>query len=274
MRIIAYLMLLTTFSQHALGQTQDDQGHDWNLGIGYQNARIYDRNVSPLIYSSNNGIISATYLRKKQNKQWNIGLNLAAGSSQSKRHGQRTAFIIDPKPLIGESESTEYVLNPGLSFVNVELSYTLHWKINSNEDMRVGFGLSELLYYGGMGADTWFFNQISIMPSFQKTIYKKEPYRVDIKASLPLLSHLLRQPYSLDPSLPEENYLKAYLESGSSIATINEFQQLNAGADFIYQLGQDKSVGLSWLFTWMNYSNIPDRNLKYYSNSFVLFYQF
>jgi hypothetical protein len=274
MKIITPLIVIISFTSFSIAQDKDNLSRDWKIGIGYQNARILDRNVSPLIYSSNNGYLSTTYFRNKENKKWNIGLNISAGSSQSKRHGRRTAVILDAHPIVGQADFTLYEINPGLSYIDVELFYSMLWQVKDNNPLYAGFELSERLFYGGLGADTWFFNQVSIMPSVQKTIYNKQPYRVDIRGSIPLFSYLLRQPYTLDPSLPEESYLKAYLKSGSSFATLNEFQQFNLKADFTYQLKNGKRVGMSWLFMWMNYNNIHNGNMRSYSNSILFNYQF
>lgn len=271
MKKIMLLVFLITLFSHAKGQgLQNTSNHQWTIGLGYQNARTFDRNISPLIYSSNNGVLSSSFLKNKLDTQWTLGLTLSAGSNQSKRHGKRTAVIHDPDPLVGESEETIYEINPALSYVDLELSYGFQWKLDNS---FVGFEAYDRLLYGALGADTWFFNQLSVAPSYRRTVYSNSPVELTIEGSLPVFSYLLRQPYTLDPSLPEESYFKAYLSTGSSVATINQFQQVNLGSTLTYELKNGKNLGVSWQFMWMNYNNIPDRQLRSYSNSINITYQ-
>ena len=275
-RILCLHGILFALASITYGQESNtDRKREWQLGLGYENFRTLDENVSPLIYTSDNGNFIARFQKYKPKTRWNIGMNISMGSNQSKRHGKRAAVAYDPYPLSGDRDSVVYEINPGLSFIQAELYYAMLWKLRSEKKpLFVGALLSERFTYGALGADTWFFNQLSMMVAGQTSIYDRRKSRIDVAISIPLISYLLRQPYSLDPSLPESSYFKAYLKTGSEVATINKFQQVNITMDYVYQLKGKNAIGLSWQFMWMNNSNLPDRNLKAYANSFSIIYKF
>lgn len=275
-RILCLNGLLFALASITYGQeVNPDIKNEWWLGLGYQNFRTLDKNVSPLIYTSDNGTLSARFQKYGQKSRWNIGMNIAIGSNQSRSHGKREAVAYDPYPLSGDRDSVVYEINPGFSFLQAELYYTMLWKLRSGKrPLFVGALFSDRFTYGALGADTWFFNQLSMMAVGQTTIYSRGKSNVDVAISIPLISYLLRQPYSLDPSLPESSYFKAYLKTGSEVATVNKFQQVNVTMDYAYQLKGENAIGLSWQFMWMENSNIPDRNLKAYANSFSIIYKF
>lgn len=266
--------LLHSLPAISFGQTADhnDTNH-WRIGIGYQNHRTLDQNISPLIYVSNNAVLNAQFEKYKTSTLWNLGMNLAIGSNQSKRHGRREAITYDPYPLLDERDSTIYEINPGLSLIQAELRYAMLWKLRSEKrPWYLGASLSDRFTYSAMGADVWFFNQMSLMAAARTTLYCQRKSTVDIGVQVPIMSYLLRQPYALDPSLPEASYFKAYLQTGSSFSSINKFQQINIGVDYRYRLNRGKSIGLLWQMTWMNFANIPDRNLQSYAHSFFITY--
>ena len=48
MKKIMLLVFLITLFSHAKGQgLQNTSNHQWTIGLGYQNARTFDRNISP-----------------------------------------------------------------------------------------------------------------------------------------------------------------------------------------------------------------------------------
>ncbi len=272
--IIISLLLLLSFK--SLGQINDSLvSRQWNIEVGYQNFRILDKNVSPLIYIANNGELSFRFQKTGEKYLWNIGGGVSIGSNQSKRFGQRSAVVYDHYDIYGNRDSTVYNINPGLSFIQASLFYSYYWKLNTEKKkMYVGGIIKDNFYYGALGADTWFFNQLSISPSFRMKLFSFNKFKIDAEFSTPIFSYLLRQPYTLDPSLPVNSYFKAYLKTGSEFATINQFQQVNINIKFAYELNSGNQIGLSYYFMWMNYANIPDRNLNAFSNSILISYTF
>jgi len=246
----------------------------WTIEAGYQNFRTFDKNVSPLIYVANAGALSFQFRKTKKKTLWDIGGNVSVGSNQTKRFGQRSAVAYDPYDITGNRDSTVYTINPGLSFVQAGLFYSYNWKLNTNKRMYTGGIVKDDLYYGALGADIWFFHQLSISPVYKVEILNTARSKIDAEISVPVFSYLLRQPYTLDPSLPENSYFKAYLRTGSSAATLNKFQQVNFSLKYFYELSSGDMIGVSYLFMWMNDANIPDRNLKAYSNSILISYSF
>ena len=272
--ILINLILLS--SMVSFGQNNDSlTTKEWGIEIGCQNFRVHDKNVSPLIYVANNGILSFQFQKAKTKKLWNIGGSISIGSNQSKRFGRRSATVYDPFDINDNRDSVIYDINPSLSFIQASLYYSYYWKLNTNRNkMFIGAIAQDNFYYGALGADTWFFNQLSIMPSYRIEFLNTYKSKIDVEFSTPLFSYLIRQPYTLDPSLPENSYFKANLKTGSSIATINEFQQVNIKARYSYKLKSGNKIGASYNFMWMNYANIPDRNLRAYSNSILISYTF
>ena len=91
---------------------------------------------------------------------------------------------------------------------------------------------------------------------------------------MPIISYLVRQPYTLDPSLPLDSYLKAYINTGAHFTWLKEFEQLNLVINYQYQLNEKRSLGLSYKFMMMKYTNIKDHNLQAYSNSLLVTFSF
>ncbi len=271
---LTIINLILFSSLIAFGQINDSTtSKEWIVEIGYQNFRTLDNNVSPLIYVSNNGLLSFQFQKTKQKKLWNIGGSISVGSNQSKRFGKRNANVYDPYDINGNRDSTVYDINPGLSFIQASLYYSFYWELNTKKNkMYIGVKAQDNFYYSALGADTWFFNQFSIMPSYKIEYPITSKSKIEAEFSTPIFSYLLRQPYSLDPSLPENSYFKANLQTGSSLNTINKFQQVNIKFKYRYTLKKGKQIGLSYYFMWMNFANIPDRNLRAYSNSILISY--
>jgi hypothetical protein len=277
--MIKNIILISLFLAYSL--ISSGQDHDrvvknlWVIESGYQNFRILDRNVSPLIYVANNGMLSCLYQKTKTKTIMDIGGSVSIGSNQSKRFGRRTAIVYDPYDINDHRDSSVYTVNPGLSFIQASLFYSYYGKLNTNKSkMYVGGIIQDNFYYGALGADTWFFNQFSIMPSYRIEYSYKHKSRFETEFSIPVCSYLLRLPYTNDPSLPENSYFKAYLKTGSFISTINKFQQVNLRFSYHYSLEKGGQIGLSYYFMWMNDKNMPERNLKAYSNSILISYSF
>ena len=268
------LILLSSFV--SFSQNNDSLTiKEWKFNVGYQNFRILDNNVSPLVYVANCGLLSFQFQKTKSKNLWNIGGDVSMGSNQSKRFGRRHAVVYDPYDITGNRDSVVYDINPGLSFTRASLFYSYYWKIKAEKaGMYVGGVLEDNFYYGALGADTWFFNQLSVMPAYRVVLFNKTKSRIEAEISTPLFSYLLRHPYTLDPSLPENSYFRAYLKTGSSFATVNEFQQVNLKLQYHHSIEGGREVGLVYDFMWMNSANIPDRNLKAYSNSLLISYTF
>ncbi len=271
---IIFLLLILPFT--SFGQKKDSATISaWKLEAGYQNYRTLDKNVSPLIYSSNNGMVGFQYQKSKPKSMMQAGLSFSIGSNQAKRFGKREATAPDPYDVHGERDSTVYEINPGLSFVQGSLYFAQLWKLNNTwKTMHLGGIIQNNFTYSALGADTWFFNQISLLPAFQIELLQKQKSQLNGFVSTPIVSYLVRQPYTLDPSLPLDSYFVAYLQTGDFVATLNQFQQVNVKLNYDYQLNNGKQAGISYQFSWMNVANIPDRNLKTYSHSFLLTYTF
>ncbi len=271
-----FISLILLSSSVSFSQSNDSlTNKEWEFNVGYQNFRILDNNVSPLVYVANCGELSFQFQKTKSKNIWSIGGDVSIGSNQSKRFGRRHAVVYDPYDITGNRDSVVYDINPGLSFTRSSLFYSYLWKINTKTDgMYVGGVLQDNFYYGALGADTWFFNQLSVMPAYRVAVFNTSKSKIEAEISTPLFSYLIRQPYILDPSLPENSYFKAYLKTGSSFATLNKFQQVNLKLHYLHSLKGGKQVGLVYGFMWMNSANIPDRNLKAYSNSILISYTF
>lgn len=270
------IFLIFFIKSNCIAQTKDSSTtKQWYIETGYQNYRISDKNRSPLIYVSNNGILDLRY--QKINKQTikSIGASFSLGNNQPKRFGQRKIIEYSLYSINGTRDTMVNKINPDISFLQINLYYSCLWKINVvNHDAFVGGKFQDFFYYGGIGGDIWFFSQTSLLPCFQLCLFTRKKYQLNTEISIPVISYLVRQPYSTDPSLPEKSYFKSYLKTGSAITTINKFQQIQFTCNFGYKLIKERQIGVSYQFMWMNYSNIPKRNLKTYSNSVLIYYMF
>ncbi len=272
--IIIILIFLSTslcFGQ----ESNNNVSKEWQIEVGYQNFRMLDKNASPLIYVSNNGCLDFRFQKRTSQKIWSIGTSLSVGNNQSKRFGQRRAVVDGHTSITGDADSSVYVINPAISFVEAGLAYSYFWKLNTNKlNVFIGGQVKENFYYSGLGADTWFFNQLSILPVCRLIIFDEQKSKIETEIAVPVFSYLVRQPYTLDPSLPVDSYFWAYLKTGSHVSSLNDLQKINFRLNYFHQISERKTVGLSYKFMWMNYGNISDRNLKAYSNSLSVTYIF
>lgn len=245
-----------------------------SLQLGYQNYRTLAKNTSPLIYVSHNLLLGLSLEKQKSRSLRNLQLSIGLGSNQAKGLGRREAVIYDPYDISGNRDSSVYDVNPLLSFAQLGFQFEQVWSISGQKPIYAGIKIEDRFSYAGMGADSWFYNQLSIGPSFQANLLNLDQSQLIARLSFPLLSFILNQPYTLDPSLPESSYFKAYLKTGSSLKTLNEFQQVNLLLSYRIDLASGKQTGVNYQFMWMNDQQFPERNLRTYSNSISLFYQF
>jgi len=236
---------------------------------------MLDKNTSPLIYVSNNACLDFQFQKITPQKLWSIETSLSVGSNQSKRLGQREAVVDGHTSITGNADSSVYVINPAISFVQAGFVYSYLWKLNRNKlPIFIGGQAENNFYYSGLGADTWFFNQLSISPVCRMILFDNQKSKIETEIDFPIFSYLIRQPYTLDPSLPVNSYFQAYLKTGSHISSLTDFQKINFKLNYYYHICENKTIGLSIKFFWMNYGNISDRNLKAYSNSLSITYLF
>ncbi|MCG8576713.1 MAG: hypothetical protein MI810_17675 [Flavobacteriales bacterium] len=268
-KLLAFF-LCTSFQ--AIAQDNTLIKNDFRLSTGYENFRILDLNASPLLYSSNNLLVGLDFERNKKRYLWSLNGELSVGNSQSKKHGVRTAVFPDKPNLYGEADTTEYELNPFLSFVRFTFNFSALKQIG-HSGFFVGGKIGNHFNFSGLGADSWFFNQLSLQAAVR---YQKEigiNSKISAELSTSAFSYLLRQPYTLDPSLPDIGYFKAYLQTGSFFASPNDFQHFNFNLSYQYSLKNSKNkIGLQYQFMWMNHSFLENRNLSAYSNSLSLTY--
>lgn len=274
---ICAIILLSLPTLFCLGQSINDSSllKYWSLELGYQNTRMLDRNTSPLIYTANTGSIGFQFRKIKDNKMWTINSAISIGSNQSKRFGKRTVNVFDPFNIYGNRDTTIYDLNPSLSFIHSKLSFSYQWRIGTKKaPLFLGGEIKDEFTYSALAGDVWFFNQLSLSPTFEIHLFEKKSSQITANFSLPLVSYILRQPYTLDPSLPIQSYFLANLKTGSSVVTINKFQQLNFKTGYNFTFKSEDKFGVSYQFIWLNVSNLEDRNLKLYSNSLLFSYTF
>lgn len=268
-------LLLFIFSvavKVAFGQQEAHPSPKFSVAPGYENALVLDQNASPLLYVSNNGLLSLGYEKENENSLWNIRTQLSLGSNQSKRHGIRTASFPEKPDLFGNVDTTYYELNPVLSFMSWSVNFSKFWKIGHH--WYLGGELGNGHYYGAIGADSWFFNAAALRPGVLGKFSTGEKSRLSLQVSSAVVSFIVRQPYTLDPSLPIPSYAWANIKTGSSVATLNSFQSINIKTAYFMELATTKEVGIEYQFQWMNHAQVEGRNLKKYSNSIALSYNF
>ncbi len=268
-KIICFLLCNLTVTP--LLFAQDSLEVDVKLKSGYRNTRILDLNASPLLYSSHSCLVGITYKKDLKTNFYEAGLNVSVGNNQSKRHGKRTVNVPNQPDFFGHYDSTVYTLNPNLSYIYGELFYKNLWHINSG-GLYAGYNIFDRFQFSGIGADNWFFNQLSIQPNFTCIVPAGDRQKLDISISTTVLSYVVKQPFTLDPSLPITSYFKAYLKTGSSLESFNTLQQVDLQINFTRDLSNDKGIGMMYEFSWLNHNEIKDRPLGIYSNSISVYY--
>lgn len=267
-------LLFVCFAFWALSvAAQEESKSTFSVRTGYQHVRTLDLNASPLLYASNNGMLGCRYEKWSASGFWKADLSVSLGSNQSKQHGVRNAAYPNKPDIFGKSDTTYYELNPGLSFISWSLDISRYWKLNARNAF-LGLGISNDHSYGAIGADTWFFEHLDLRPCIRRHFSLGAASRVVIELSTTLLSYIVRQPYTLDPSLPINNYLVANIRTGSSLATINSFQHLDLSSALTKSIGNGRELGLEYQFTWLNHKRLENRNLGMYSNSLAFCYNF
>lgn len=266
------LFIFSVAAKVAFGQQEEHSPSKFSVAIGYENARVFDLSASPLLYASNNGLLSFGYEMEKEHSLWNIRTHLSLGSNQSKRPGIRTASIPENPDLFENVDTAYYELNPALAFMSWSVNFSKFWKIGHH--CFLGGELGNGHYYGAIGANSWFFNAAGIRPGVLGKFSTSEKSRLTLQLSSALLSFIVRQPYTLDPSLPIPSFLWATIKTGSSVATLNSFQSINFKTAYFIEMNNTKEVGIEYQFQWMNHEQVEGRNLKKYSNSIALSYNF
>jgi hypothetical protein len=174
--------------------------------------------------------------------------------------------------IYGDQDSIVYIINPGLSFINASLGYS--FKKSLSQTLWLGAEVSNNFYYGAIGADIWFLNELSVSPLIEKLWLDGNKHKLKSSLSIPVLCYLVRQPYTLDPSLNMPNYFIMYLNTGSLVTSLNRFRKINLDIYYSYQLKTKKEIGVAYKFMLINFANYENRNLKAYSNNFSLMYTF
>lgn len=244
----------------------------WMIEAGYQNFRTLDQNASPLLYVANNGSLGFRYEKINPGHKWDLSVSVSLGSMQSKRFGQRSIDFYTEYDIHGMRDTFQYVLNPGLSLVRAGVEYS--YKYSFGDRLFLGAALTDRFYYGGMGADTWFLNQLILSPQLEYRWQISPAGRITGQLSIPVLSYLLRQNYTLDPSLPVPSYLRMYLETGSLLTSLNRHQQVDMRLHYSRRINSGHELGLSYSFTWFNVANYEERSLRAFSNTLCLTYTF
>jgi len=266
--VIFSIFTATLYAQHTVSDNTK-----FSISAGYEHVRTLDLNASPLLYAANNGKLGIGYEKRNENGLWKAGCTVSLGSNQSQRHGVRNAAYPNKPDIFGESDTTFYELNPGLSFLSWSLDFSRYWNLGSKSSL-LGLGLSNKHFYGAIGADTWFFNHLDIKPAYRQEFSISESFQLSFELATTLLAYIVRQPYTLDPSLPLNSYLNANVRTGSSLATVNSFQNFEFSSALRRSMSNGNDVGITYQFAWLNHKRNEGRNLGMYSNSLALSYNF
>lgn len=241
------------------------------FGFGYQNYRLIDQNYSPLIYHAHNLSLDYQFQKTKQKSIFETSANLAIGNNQPKGIGQRTFILEDSYyDINGNKERDEITFNPFISFgqIHANVAYYKPIKQNSNNSLWLGGSADEVFTYSGVGADTWFFNELSVSPTLKWKHQFQQNAQLETNLSFPIAAYLVHAPYSVDPSLAKPvSYVQMFLETGSNIATINDFQKVNFNTTYQFEW-QNRTIGLRYSFMYFNYNLYENRDFSAYTNEF------
>lgn len=246
------------------------------FGVSYQNYRLIDQNYSPLIYNAHNLSLHYQYQKSTQKSIFETSAKFAIGNNQPKGIGQRTFVLEDSYyDINGNKERDEITFNPFISFGEIAANLAYYKPIQqSKNSLWFGGTLSETFSYSGVGADTWFFNELSLSPTLKMQYQFNNNSQLEANLSFPIAAYLVHAPYSIDPSLAKPvSYFQMFLETGSNIATINDFQKINFNTT--YQLKwQNRTIGLRYRFMYFNYNLHENRDFSAYANEFGLIMTF
>lgn len=245
----------------------------WQVGLGYTRFKTLDLQHSPLVYSADAGALSVHFSRHFDQASWELGLSLAVGSQQARRFGQRSAYVIDPADIYGERDSFLYVLNPGFSFARASLHGGRYWVLPVDAfRLELGFRAEDVFQFAGLGADSWYFNQLTIAPALRAD-RALGPGILEAQASMSVLAYTIGLPYVLDPSSPNYPNPWLFIQAGSQIQTLNTFKQARMRLDYRIPIGGHQ-IGLAYQWDWFQHQAHMDRPLSAYGHSFQFTYSF
>ena len=124
----------------------------------------------------------------------------------------------------------------------------------------------------GIGGDDFQYMQVDLSPTYRysASILSGE---LDVRFSLPLLAGVVRPPFGIDPSLPDEtNYFKGFVRTGSAITSVNQFVNPRLQIGLSYPLRNDKTIGVHFHTQWTSYPEPqPLRMFDYGITGSILF---
>lgn len=242
------------------------------LSTGYNHMRMYDEQVSPLIYRADVVPLALGFQVITDKKFWGVHAELLPliGTMRSVNYNERIFKIYSPNNN-GELEYKESNLKQS-GFFQQEINFWFQKRIRNEKwnKSKLFFG-GEFKHYFHLAftpSAVFVMNEMSLNPMFTiiRTINENSTFTSTI--SFPLTGMLVRLPYANDPADGKHgNVLSTYIMGLNFITPIN-YQRLNFVFGYNTKLSKKWNIGISYKFNWFHYSK--NRGISAYENQFMV----
>ncbi len=263
------LSILTFFLIPVLSWAQDDQKRrSMTYGLGYSHLRMLDRQVSPLLYQSNNIPLYIGFQCDNKNL-FNVDFSLNVGAHRPVEFESRS--VVRRYPDDEGGIINEQIDVGSFPLIQQEFNISYHFQLPSPVD--------KLSYYAGLNLKEYFLlsitptaifsmNEISVNPSFIARYEIDEQSTVWAKASTPLAGLMVRLPYANDPADGEHGSFISVYTMGTRVFTPRTYLRANLSLGYQKSFSERWNIGFQYDFVWLRYTE--KRGITAYNNSLMV----
>ncbi|MEM9529221.1 MAG: hypothetical protein AAGA31_21605, partial [Bacteroidota bacterium] len=248
MRQLTLLFLLSIsvlgYGQSGSQANEIQKGGSLFLETGLQHTRMLDRHASPLSYAVTALQNSLGYENRKPKRLWSGHLTYSLGQFQP-ANGDLPRYEFD------DSQLNSYLIGFGLSYLR-------RWRSNENSTTYLGASLTYemMVDFEGIANFPWLTGQGDIGLDYRREWKGKGKSIWHVAVGLPLVGHIVRQPYNFIPRRDnEEPGVGSALAVGSKIVTWDSYQKINFEAGIAWPLSDRWTLRPTYRFQWFRYTD-------------------
>lgn len=247
MRKLVLLFLLMNsllgYGQQASQYESPKEGGSLILEAGLQHTRFLDRHASPVPYAVTALQNSLGYENRRLQRIWSARLTYSLGQFQ---------------PANGDLPRYEFngsSLNSNL--IGLGLGYLRRWKEKEKSTSYLGasFQYGLMVDFEGIANFPWLTGQGDIGIDYRYEWQNKGKSTWHIAVGLPLVGHIIRQPYNFIPRRDnEEPGVASALAIGSKVVTWDKYQKVNLEVGLAWPLNDRWTLRPTYRFQWFRYA--------------------
>jgi hypothetical protein len=269
-----FILLIAAFCVHVVVYSQDNKEEKMplkylDMGVGYSQFRMLDKQASPLIYKTQLITVLVGYTKESNRGIMSVNLHVGNGFTGLKRFPEREIIYTGPDN-DGVLKEEKYVFKHNYFFQD-ELNFSYVWKLDhlsiTNIRCYAGTQLKQFFYISFPAVPILVQSELSINPAIQLNYRVKN---MDCRSLLFLYvaGIITCLPYSNDPTDGKHNYFISTVLMGSEFMTIKDFQRINFQQSFVYPLSGKWSGGINYNFYW--YGCHKNKSTKAYDNAITI----